>query len=217
MAKNIQLTEPLRYDTPNDVSMRLDQTFIRYKNKIYWCRYSGENLNVRLYLTHNSSDGFDVHSSDVDLDVSSIRVGFLSRVGEFYPGYISRAPVRKYKQGICQTNLCFTEFKTSGPASYGPSAVKYTQPFYEMMKGNYPKWNKILDLLPDTTDVFSGAIDYDFCIYRKSGSKEIHLVDSSYDIVGVINKTTRKLTVNGWWSTPTMVELLQSLGVPLNE
>ncbi len=208
-----KLTTPLRYDSAEDVKMRLDGTYLMYKGEIV--RVNWYN-NLKVYVTGISSTSnippeTIIHSSNVDLDISSLPLGYLVYEGNAYPTMARRAPLRKYKQGICSSNVFFEDY-TRGKhfleGAFGTTA------FHNMLMGKYKSYSKALEkVVTVTAEIASCPISRDFCIFREKD--KIVLLDSLFEEVGLIENGV--LTVNDWWYTPTMVDRLDSLGVKIKE
>jgi hypothetical protein len=208
-----KLTSPLRYDSAEDVKMRLDGTYLMYKGEIVRCNWYN---NLKIYVTGiaaNSSIPPEtiIHSSNIDLDVSSLPLGYLVYEGNAWPTIARRAPLRKYKQGICSQNVFFEDY-TKGKqfleGAFGTSA------FHNMLMGKYSSFEKAMSIVSKTGfEILSCPISRDFCVF-KDKNKTV-LLDSLFEEVGVITDGT--LVVNDWWYTPTMVDRLGSLGVKIKE
>jgi len=127
-----------RYLTPGDVKMRLDGSV---------CRYKGEpvlvsalpDMNVMCHFIGSRKKDVIIDSSDPDLDISSVPLGYCNE--EHLP-YYTRAPFRQQKQGVSSHNLMIKH--TDGRVERMRGGFANT-PFAEMIAGDYPKFSTALD------------------------------------------------------------------------
>lgn len=113
--KNLVITNPLRYDNPHDVGMRLKGTIIRYKNRPVYVSSVHETLEIDLEpLLPYPGNRFTVHSSDIDLDVSSVPLGW-TNLNE-HTLYLMRAAKNSQKQGVDPRSLTYFDAR---PNAYG--------------------------------------------------------------------------------------------------
>lgn len=222
------LTEPHRYDSAEDVKMRLDSTYIRYKNEVYWCRWY-DGLKVRLYKSSEVADsGPIVHSSDIDLDISSIPLGFLPSSKPAVPVMARRAPLRKYKQGVAPNNVYFdvhSDGKRGGVSDRFNSDWFCAPAFVQMLRNEYPSYSDALKTVraylkkfpPPESPTFGMSFSRMFSLlHSKKNQGMLTIIDMNFEEVGVLNDKN-ELEVNGWWATPTMLETLSLLGVVLKQ
>lgn len=222
-----KLVDPLRYESAQDVKQRLDNTFIRYKGEVVKVTWYDELTLRVLPLTEESSiapQGKVVHSSSDNLDISSIRLGFLSGMEKKAPVIVRRKPVRRYKQGVCVANMDAIGWR--GPdvevAGWGErefQALTASPSFVYMLMDKYPTVTEAIGYMKVASTIPSmhyAAISKDFCFASVKGGT-IYLLDNGFEIVGTFNKDTGKLEVNEWWATPTMMDYLRIIGVPLKE
>lgn len=93
------LEASLRYDRDEDVQARLSGTIVRYQGNPIFI----DAVNVRNPLHVLAHDcitkvKFDIHSSDVELDISSPPLGYVNT--EDNCTYLTRVPARRFKQGV---------------------------------------------------------------------------------------------------------------------
>lgn len=217
-----KLVTPRRYENPQDVKQRLDNTWVRYKGDVVKCHYY-DGMSVQVYLISDPTHSdILVNSSSVDLDISSIRVGFMADRRKTAPMIIRRAPVRRYKQGICVANLEAVLWNGPGEdvtvyQERQVTSLSQREEFTNMLLDKYPTVEHAIGYMKSTLqyteNMFSCAISKDFCFCQFKG--KIYLLDNGFEEVGVFNTTTNRLDVNAWWATPTMMDYLRGLGVPL--
>lgn len=217
-----KLTEPLRYESSDDVKMRLDSTYLRYKSTVYWCRWY-DGLAVKL-SDNDGRNALVVHSSNEQLDVSSIPLGFLPfPPGNTPPVVARRHPVRKYKQGIAVNNVYYEVFSESSRRGAERSSQEYfSHPsFLALLRNKFPTFSvayktglKLTALATDAT--FGIAFSRNFCLlHSRKVPGKLSVIDQNFEEVGTLNDAGI-LVINEWWATPTMVETLNMLGVPTN-
>lgn len=93
-----EVTNPLRYDNTDDISRRLTKTLVRFRGKPVYIKGVAGNLHVRAYNPLEKGLDFYVHSSDVDLDISSPPLGYTNH--DNHSWYLTRRPSRQQIQGI---------------------------------------------------------------------------------------------------------------------
>lgn len=220
-----KLTVPRRYDTGQDVSMRLDGTYLRYKGVVVLCNYSND-LHVMLTPLVASPvlrGAVTVHSSNEDLDISSIPLGFYATHKQQQPIVFRRRPVRRYKQGVCLNNIegamyNINERQRSYLRDRDIQGYLQHTGFHLMLANQYSTPDKAIKYVVEnrTSGIYhSAAISLDFCFY--SFGDTVALIDSYFEEVGVYDLTAKHVVVNEWWKTPTMMDRLRMMGVPLKE
>jgi hypothetical protein len=148
----VALLPKLRYDSAEAVHARLHNTVCLYQGKAVYCsttRQDGRERNppdlglfVGAYGTPYR-DYQEIHSSDEDLQVTNLNLGYCNRGSKAY--YIVRAPVRRYKQGI-DSGSCYAVPPGENPKQIGKEYVS-SQEFYNMLEGKYPTYEEALKSL----------------------------------------------------------------------
>lgn len=96
----------LRYDTAHDVRMRLHGSVCMYKNVPVWVIHDGtDTLDVTLRDVRTNKDMVRISSSDPDLDISSVPLGYALSTKKYTPIYYFRTPARQQKQGVAPENV----------------------------------------------------------------------------------------------------------------
>jgi len=91
----------LHFANNEDIKARLRHTIILYKKKpIYVLDTDGDGLLCRYLSTDRR---FRVEARDLKLDMSSVPLGNLNT--KWGVAYLSRVPIRRYKQGLSFDNL----------------------------------------------------------------------------------------------------------------
>lgn len=136
------LVTPRRYDVSDDVRMRLESTYIRYKDQSYYV-IGVENLSVLLRRPGMQQDFLKIHSSDEDLDISSHPVGWVNTDSHSY--YCVRMPARRQKQGLSHDNSILTRFDM-GKEGVSLAAL-HSRCVFDMLDENYPSYHQCLEML----------------------------------------------------------------------
>lgn len=92
-----------RYDTPNDVSMRLDATICRYKGIPVYLRHY-EALTLMAYdMQHpGSTNEVKVQANDTELDIESPPCGYFMSGNKLL--FLERLTLRRQHQGLSSRN-----------------------------------------------------------------------------------------------------------------
>lgn len=142
-----KLTKPLRYPNANDVHMRLNGCLVRYKDIPYYCVSSQDNdgMHVLLYSLGKMTPKHSVHSSDVELDVSSVPLGYVNYSDEAY--FMQRIPMRRQRQGVSSgnTNVCKVggDYNVSVPTSQ----IIKSKGMHDSIRGIFPSYQEALKRL----------------------------------------------------------------------
>ncbi len=133
-----------------DLEARLHGTIIRYNNHPYFCRYNGSNSLILYHVNQTDSEFKTIKGNDVLLDISSVPLGYIQQGDKV--AYLTRKPHRRYKQGIDDSALLWhTIDEEEGPQNF-PRSLRgnlYTQATIDMILGNYPALDKVMDIKPD--------------------------------------------------------------------
>lgn len=214
------LVRPLRYESYADVNLRLDSTYVRYKNVPYYCKAradSAGDLHVMLTGLSPDVDPVVVHSSSVHLDISSMPLGFVPHAGRYVSCVVEREPVRRQKQGISVTNLRLTKYNVEDPdkPTVHESARIFDhiprECFYLLLRNEFPKFKDAFNSILLVSTKTGAPISRLFSIQRTKDNK-IVLLDLHFEEVGVFNEKGQ-LKINEWWATPTMTQMVVDLGI----
>lgn len=133
------MTELKRYESAQDVHMRLDGTYVRYQGDVYLCAHE-DQLKVTLYNinTRNPAPFKSISANDPDLDVSSVPLGYCN-FKDYAPLYLAREAARKQKQGVSLHALVgFDETRRQWLRPPGKSMHITHMDIYKTIKGDYP-------------------------------------------------------------------------------
>lgn len=149
------LVQPLRYDSQNDVRMRLNGTIVRWRTEPIIVSDYGEDLLLKGKRLSNGRTLPDlIHSSDEDLDISSPPLGYLNYNGRAY--YVQRIPIRKQLQGFHpDVATIFSESASDTPENTY-SLIK-SKHMADTIKNIYPNGYESLQALLKSKNVLSIA------------------------------------------------------------
>lgn len=124
-----------------DLNQRLGDSIIRYKGIPYWVDVDGARLMLTNLVT--KTNDFIVNSKDVDLDISTIPLGYINYVNkstkENRVYYCSRKPLRLYKQGVDRRTLKVTNLENENEVNSDlKNALMFSQGFVDMVVGQFP-------------------------------------------------------------------------------
>lgn len=156
----------------DDVRSRLHGTIIRYKNIPYYCAVGEGNV---LHLSDLSTGNLiaTVDHDDVDIDISSIPLGFVNLDNPNYKicVYLKREPYRKYKQGVCLEALTQTVLSSS-KGIIGPDRLRCNG-LVKTVEGKFPSLSQAIDLITKGGWT-SVAISRNIAIFRQDSILKIY-------------------------------------------
>lgn len=152
-----------RYDSAEDVNMRLNHSVVKYEDKFFYVSCDGMNIILTHLVTNTPIHRISANSAK--LDVSSPELGYVNlRV----PAFISRMPVRRQKQGCAVENLSFRQHGRS-VVDVVNAATFRSQEFLDMLEGKYPKFAQCL-----TSPNKSYAFHRDFLVEKFKERTDIY-------------------------------------------
>ncbi len=163
-----------------DLGLKLNETVCRYEGEPKWVRVS--EGRIFLYsLTEPGGHYMHIKSDDPKFDVASPPLGYMQHKNEVW--YLTRIPLRKTKQGVCQAAIACRQLghKIDYSAKTLGSPIQkllFSQGFIDMVKGNYPPLGDSLKKLRGLHAKDSEKV-YQVCV-RRDVAMEINQV-------GVIN------------------------------
>lgn len=132
------LINPLRYDTPDDVRNRLNNTVAFYRNRPVYLMAAerGRDLEVQVMDLLEGNPLGRVHSSDEELDVQAKPMGYMNTADNRVL-YATRMPSRRAIQ--CLSPHTLVMFEIDGALSGRVRGDEYrTQNFGKMLLNDYP-------------------------------------------------------------------------------
>lgn len=147
------LVNPLRYNTSADVNTRLHQSVITYKGMSVYAdqcgvrdRGHGDDLTIDLFDPIKGCWIEAIHSSDEDLDVRAIPLGY-ANLGPDALAYVVRQPQRRTHAGVHTSNTAMFMSSRSDRV-VNVSRVQLTAPnFHQMCRGIYPTLPEAIETL----------------------------------------------------------------------
>lgn len=176
--------------TGKDIIDRLHHTVIRYKNYPYLCIVeSTENIHLMDVVTGNLQH--KVHPEDDDLDISSIRVGYinLAEPNHRLAVYLKREPLRRYKQGIEFERL--TQKVLRDGVSYVNANQLSCKGFVDSVLGIYPSLDQAVTWITKN-NWHSVAISRDIALKHEGELLKVYIKD---DEVGYMKLGSRVVIV----------------------
>ena len=164
-----------RYETQHDVSLRLHNCVLKYKQDYYYGMIvprlrteedrASSDTRIGLYTLKDHGNMVEqIDANDPDLDISSIPLGYMEGQKWNVAYYISRAPYRRQKQGVSSENTRF--FYPEEKVEHAFSNDLFFYPgFKKMLKGDYINYHSILASIKKTAEskVFR-PFDRSFCV-----------------------------------------------------
>jgi len=153
-----------------DLTARLDNSICRYQGVPVYIRHTDAN-ELTLYLLNNLQIVFKrISSDDEDLDISTIPMGYY----QYTPRqvvYVSRRPVRRWKQGVEADAL---DFKFLNVANARHINI-YTKAFEDMVMGRYPSLEETLKNFESSEETMEIAIHRDVVLEYLPNLKLVHV------------------------------------------
>lgn len=209
VSKPADLLSPKRYDSVHDVKMRLQGTWLKYRDRIIYCLGVNEDLSIRC-VDYLSSTELVIHSSDKHLDISTLPVGWINFRNQA-PLFTARRPTQSQKQGLCARSLyCWRPSEKGGGQEFTGLDLEMeygVKDFAECLGGTYPTLRSLLG-----KEQTSGAFSRDWAIfYRKPGLYGLY---HKVQPVGVINTVNHSILFTpGGLSKVRQAQLNQELNV----
>lgn len=92
--------EHKRYNNANDAWMRLGNTFVQFDEQIFYTLEIGSNMEIVAHDPSRGGSTISFNANDDRLNITSLKLGFVNRVGQSKPTYLQRTPQRQQKQGV---------------------------------------------------------------------------------------------------------------------
>lgn len=211
------LLEEFRYDNMNDVNMRLKGTILRYKGRPVYC--SGVYDGVTVSLEYIDCPGkpeptFVVHSSDVNLDISSAPLGWVNFKG--YSLYLMRSARNSQKQGVNPGSLVYFDPQPRGERSTNRFRFDNHSELFSIglcVAGEYPSFKAVLKMDQ------GGAFHTDWAVIkpRVDASSTVYTLFHKTTAVGVFSKKTGQFLFRRGRLTKTrLASLKEILSDPIN-
>ena len=166
-----------KYENAEEVRFRLEGTVVLYDGKPVYITKVNNTLGddafeiARVFFRPVPYEARDKETrkylSSRKFSLEPFKMGYMNTDKEVV--YLSRAPVRQQRQGLCQQNLSITDVFGDKSKNHDFSTVIRSKGFSDMVEGLYPCYDKALEMLRDRTSValsniFALAYDPDFSI-----------------------------------------------------
>lgn len=184
-----------RYENQHDVSLRLHNTILKYKETYYYAllldrpplrEEDGEIVDDTTIGLHSLTEHklkHKVDANDPDLEITSPALGYCEGREWKQALFLARAPFRRQKQGIGSDNVVY--YTTYDKVGRTPDVSIFALPGFEaMLKNKYIHYQDIISSIVKTAgkyDHISRPFSRNFCVvYNKKDGKTIiqhNLVD----------------------------------------
>lgn len=210
------LLEEFRYDNPNDVNMRLKGTILRYKGRPVYCAGAYDDISVSIeYIDGpDTANTFVVHSSDADLDISSVPLGWVNFKG--FSLFLMRSARNSQKQGVNPGSLVYFDPQPRGGRSTNRFRFENRHELFcigSAVAGKYPSFKAVLELEQ------GGAFHADWAVIkpRVDPSSTVYTLFHKTTAVGVFSKKSGQFTFRRGRLTKTrLASLKEILSDPVN-
>lgn len=157
-----------------DLTARLDMSYCRYKGDPVLVRVVGNKLHLYRPSQQRAEPLAKISPYDKDFDVESLPLGYVSHKGRVY--YLSRAPRRKYVQGVNATSLNMASIPESPVANADAQAgrgnnregILATEGFENMVLGKYPSVDEVLSQLNKVDEIREEALSRNIAVVKNS-------------------------------------------------
>jgi hypothetical protein len=211
-----------KYLTHSDVSLRLNESLLRWKGKWFYARYEdGERkVSITLYDLVTGKTVETVDPNSPNLDVSSPQLGYAEPENWRSPVFIQRSPYRRQKQGAGSDNMIYS-VNGSGHRGPVPTSWLFTKAFKSMLEGVYPPYMGLVESLnkhftkKSFDEIYAGrAVSRNFCLFSEAGKKNIICYNCA--TIGTFDIETGVVTLSPLYNNSLFINKLQRLGVPLS-
>lgn len=152
-----------------DLVARLDYSYCRYKGDPVFVRVNGNKLNLYKPSDIGTTPLAKIDPYDKDFDVESLPLGYISHKGRVY--YLSRAPRRRYVQGVNANTLVVSHVTGSYFVGQQGNTVSretalQTEAFENMVLGKYPPLNEVFEKFRKDDDIAEEALDRNIAVTK---------------------------------------------------
>lgn len=129
-----------RYERAEDAQTRLDGSILFYKGVPAYIRTSHMMMSIHGLAQNDRCLAKDTVES-ADLNLESPELGFINFLDGSYPitYYFTRAPYRRYKQGLCRDNMLITGIGST-QWRRPDNAEIFCKHFEHMLLDKFPGW-----------------------------------------------------------------------------
>lgn len=131
-----KLLKEFRYNNENDVTMRLKGSIVRYRGRPVYVGSTHGSYDI-LVTDLGTLEDRVIHSSDVDLDISSVPVGWCNSTKGLQ--YLMRTAKNSQKQGVVPQSLTsFMPLNGGQLDHFHFQGVEQLKPLARMINNDYP-------------------------------------------------------------------------------
>lgn len=210
-----ELLKEFRYDNVTDTSMRLKGTIIRYRGLPVYVESCYDNLYMMVSPIHDRGNDspITVHSSDKELDISSVPLGWANF--EDYSIFLMRSARNSQKQGMSPSSIVYFDPTVRSDRNTNRFRFENRAELYSIgdcILGKYPSFKTVLKMRS------GGAFHMDWAVIRPKRSLSAYFTVYHKTVpVGVFNsKTGRFLFRRGRLTKTRKMSLIECLNHPSN-
>ena len=201
-----------RFSTPQDVRLRLNETYVKYKNDYFFAAQSpaDETTALLLFSIVGNSHLMTIDANDPDLDVSSPPLGYTQ-----YPTwegcvFISRLPLRSQNQAVRGDSIAVYDVRNGLQVPTSRNHLRQ-EGFLHNLKGIFPNYDGVITSIIKNKDrTVARAFDRCFCILY-DGAKAI--LQYNCTNIGSIDLDSRVVSLSPEHNHSVFTMRLAELGV----
>lgn len=195
-----------------DIKKYLDDCFIRYDGVPYYASVDG--TRVHLVDLETKTTVKIVGGDDPLLDISSIRPNWVN-INRDFCVFIKRFPYRRWKQGLCISNIMIKELRPSKSSSnHVDKNDLLTKAFKDSLLGKYPSYEEAFKSITSKERI-SVAISDQIAMERDAGTIRFYFNDY---VVGVMELPSKVVLVKkDNYSWIAILELSKIKGLEIKE
>lgn len=176
-----------KYLTRDDIHLRLSGVVLKYKNSFGYSSLADEGMNIRFTpYTETGSSGQDmlIDANSPDLDIASPPLGYM-QVNANTAAYVTRAPVRRQKQGLSTENISAWVVNGTNIREFNPYYC--SREFFHMLYEKYPTRKDILKTLGKAVLGYSFCLSKSFALSVESNSLILYRTNTPIGTIDVVN------------------------------
>lgn len=190
-----------RYETREDVNLRLNNTICRYKDE-FGIVNTGEKGTLVVFQPYSAKghagQASVLDANDASLLITSPSLGYM-QYSDYRCAYVTRVPVRRQRQGLSSDNL--NMFYVDGNDSGDFRNAFGSSRFFAMLYNSYPTMKEVSALFKNAAIVgentCSFALSRSFAVASKKG-KQYTLLRNNVE-VGSIDLETGQTVLTPYW------------------
>lgn len=202
-----------KYLNRNDVSLRLSGCVGQYKGQYctIWLPERDDvperHVILRDLVTNNSILRGTVDANSDDLSVTGMQLGYMTEGS--LTGYVSRAPVRRQSEGINRNNLLISKINEPRNSLAITQNIIQSTGFERMLKGIYPSFEEIKDLVLENTTGYSTAFSRSCALLKARKGVALFFENN---LVGYFDEEMTNVTLLEDYRHSIMIQKLNKIG-----